>query len=218
MNLVITNSCVSLIDLIFILLDEPDEDRDQLISEHIMGFTEYGRTSGSSSSSSSSSKRPRLERDVGNGDDQSGDERTLAQRLRQQIRRLLSLLACNPQLKLLSSEQFRRYIEYAKKYVHPRLSKAAAKVLQKMYLTMRADCNNGSSKNVSLFLYICLFLPRFLQLAYLSLFLCCLYIYLSIYLRQITLNISSILHFFFSFCFYLFQHRISLSPRDTSRV
>ena len=45
----------------------------------------------------------------------------------------------------LNPELFRKYITYAKKYVHPVLSPAAAKILQKLYLTMRAQSSLGDS-------------------------------------------------------------------------
>ena len=46
---------------------------------------------------------------------------------------------------LLSVELMRRYIEYAKLYVQPVLTPAAAKVLQRLYLTMRAQASAGQS-------------------------------------------------------------------------
>lgn len=39
----------------------------------------------------------------------------------------------------------RRYIEYAKRYCHPQLTPPAAKVIQKLYLTMRAQSSLGAS-------------------------------------------------------------------------
>ena len=44
---------------------------------------------------------------------------------------------------LLPQEILRKYIEYARRYCHPRLTKAAAKVLQRLYLTMRAQSALG---------------------------------------------------------------------------
>jgi DNA helicase MCM8 len=42
-------------------------------------------------------------------------------------------------------DTFRKYIAYARKYVHPILSPAAAKVLQKLYLSMRSQSSLGNS-------------------------------------------------------------------------
>ena len=46
---------------------------------------------------------------------------------------------------LLSQEILRKYIDYSRRYCHPRLTKAAAKVLQRLYLTMRAQSALGTS-------------------------------------------------------------------------
>ena len=50
---------------------------------------------------------------------------------------------------VLSIELMRRYIEYAKQYIHPTLSIAAAKVLQLQYLSMRAQSALGKSTPVT---------------------------------------------------------------------
>lgn len=39
----------------------------------------------------------------------------------------------------------REYIDYARKSIHPRLTKGAAKILQKLYLTLRAKASIGQS-------------------------------------------------------------------------
>lgn len=106
-------------DLIFILLDRPDEGRDKLISEHIL------RVPSSSTSSSSSISKKRSANDA--FDSSSGapaEGQTLAQRLRSDVRRLD---AKDLPFKV-SDEMIRKYIEYARAYVHPRLTKSAAKV------------------------------------------------------------------------------------------
>jgi hypothetical protein len=45
----------------------------------------------------------------------------------------------------LTSDQMKRYIEYAKVYCHPMLTKEAAKVLQRHYLLLRAQSSSGNS-------------------------------------------------------------------------
>lgn len=136
---------VGLADLIFILLDRPDESHDRRISEHIM------QAHGSSGwSGEPPSKRQRdasgasLPAPLSEPDD---SELTLAQRLRRSIQ---SAIHNTGSLGLghdsvLAVELMRRYIEYAKLYVHPTLSTAAAKVLQRLYLTMRAQASAGQS-------------------------------------------------------------------------
>lgn len=47
-------------------------------------------------------------------------------------------------------KQIIRYIAYARKYVHPRLSREAAAVLQETYLRMRAEARLGALRCVAL--------------------------------------------------------------------
>ena len=41
--------------------------------------------------------------------------------------------------RLLEAHELRRYIQYAREHVHPKLTGKAAKILQKLYLTLRAQ-------------------------------------------------------------------------------
>jgi hypothetical protein len=211
-------------DLIFILLDRPDEAHDRMISEHVMRGSGVGASAdagGDAQSHGPASKRARTQgpgsgagagasfsagggrggggsritgdwagtggeggsggggggsvwdicatgrstqgagMDSSFGDDAENDALcTLSQRLRRQIQRLpyapasLFLLLNQGRASSTSTstssctvpvELMRRYIEYAKKYVHPTLSPAAAKVLQRLYLTMRAEASERQS-------------------------------------------------------------------------
>ena len=62
---------------------------------------------------------------------------TLSQRLRRETLQFRD--------RTIDAETFRKYIAYARKYVHPILTPAAAKVLQKLYLTMRSQSSLGDS-------------------------------------------------------------------------
>lgn len=148
-------------DLIFILLDRPDESHDRLISEHIMHA--HGRNPHHAqnhqyqgqSSSEHPNKRARSafeDRSTlgAEGPDSLADA-TLAQRLRHQIATCVQQLGGGSnggqqrQGGVISVELMRRYIEYGKRYVQPALSPGAAKVLQRLYLTMRAQASTGQS-------------------------------------------------------------------------
>ena len=67
--------------------------------------------------------------------DHARDERTLSQRLRLGVSRY----AADP----VPLELLRKYIAYARKYVHPRVTPAAAAVLQDCYLRMRSEARMG---------------------------------------------------------------------------
>lgn len=115
------SALLSRFDLVFILLDRADEGHDRMISEHIMGIR---KASGSLYSNS--------QFDV--AAESTGGEgiETLSQRLRRQC------AAMSDVRRPLDPTLLRRYIEHARCTVFPRLSPAAAKALQKMYLTMRS--------------------------------------------------------------------------------
>ena len=148
-------SLLSRFDLIFILVDTVDESRDKLISEHIMNSHRVSNSSGSNAGSAERygySQLPLSSQDQ----TQSGVEqedfssRTLNQQLRAQCSKVANMLnsqsanRSNFPLQLLPPDVFRKYIEYAKMYVHPRLTPVAAKVLQKFYLTMRSEALIGN--------------------------------------------------------------------------
>jgi DNA replicative helicase MCM subunit Mcm2 (Cdc46/Mcm family) len=84
--------------------------------------------------------------------DQGVDDSTLSQRLRRAVAGYSDMLGAEmdinsggPVARLLHNEVMRKYIEYAKRYCNPKLTKAAAKVLQRLYLTMRAQSSLGNS-------------------------------------------------------------------------
>lgn len=114
------SALLSRFDLVFILLDKPDEGHDRRISEHIMGITRASKSveSGTTGNAVIDDVDPGLE--------------TLSQRLHRQCTQ------CSEVHPALGGSDIRKYIEFARSHVQPKLSPAAAKVLQKMYLTMRS--------------------------------------------------------------------------------
>lgn len=148
-NIKMKSSLLSRFDLIFILLDRPDDARDQIISEHIMDFYD-DRDEGEFNI-----KRRRQNEEYEIKED---DEfLTLSQTLKRQIKTVKinqkwedhqfnsSNNDFESKLYTLRPEQIKRYLEYAKKYVHPTLTKNAAKILQKMYLKLRSHYHQSSS-------------------------------------------------------------------------
>ncbi|PIK54156.1 putative DNA replication licensing factor MCM8 isoform 2 [Apostichopus japonicus] len=121
-NLKMSGALLSRFDLAFILLDKPDEDMDSMLSEHIMaqfaGRHRKRKVSGDLLSPSNNSI-------ILDGDDES---KPLAERLKAKRGE-----DCDP----IPSQLLRKFIAYARKYVHPQLSKESAKVLQTFYLELR---------------------------------------------------------------------------------
>ncbi|NWR73937.1 MCM8 helicase, partial [Centropus unirufus] len=125
-NLKMGSALLSRFDLVFILLDTPNEDHDHLLSEHVMAIR-AGKQAACSSA--------------------------VVTRTNTQDRSVLEVLSDRPlleRLKVLPGENFdpiphqllRKYVGYARQYVHPRLSPEAAQVLQEFYLELRKQ-NQG---------------------------------------------------------------------------
>ena len=115
-NLKINPALLSRFDLIFILLDKPDEDMDQLLSEHVMSLHAGRKNS------------PKKIQEKYLQSQMNEKEISLVKRLK---------LFPKEQFDPVPSPLMRKYIGYARKYIHPKLSKEAAKVLQSFFLDLR---------------------------------------------------------------------------------
>lgn len=137
---------LSRFDLVFILLDKPDEARDRMISSHIMRIH---NASAAQDAASGGGERPAGAVPV------DREEMTLTQRLRRasdsivnhvpyDVLRKCVLLRWPPSPfaltwvhSLVSLACFgarpRRYISYARQYCHPKITAPAAKVLVRVF-------------------------------------------------------------------------------------
>eukprot|EP01018_Ginkgo_biloba_P024667 Gb_07123 [translate_table: standard] len=122
-NLKMSAALLSRFDLVFILLDKPDELLDKRVSEHIMALH-----SGSEDRYSSTKQSLfQINQSEEEGNASSG---SLASRLK-----LNPVKDCD--FVPLPGPLLRKYIAYAKQFVIPRMSTAAADVLQQFYLKLR---------------------------------------------------------------------------------
>ena len=137
-NLKMATALLTRFDLVFILLDKPDDGHDRKISEHIM------RTHALASNLNDTSLinddhynqlNSHQYEIIQTNEDTS--EMTLSQRLRRQAN-FFSSSSLNP-------DTLRKYVEFARQHIHPRLTAAAAKVLQRLYLTLRSQQSLGKS-------------------------------------------------------------------------
>jgi len=113
-NLKIGAPLLSRFDLIYILLDKPDQEMDKFLSEHVMSLH-------------SGKKKPRLEYSFHESANET-EKVSVASLLR--VSRAESFDPIPPPL-------LRKYIAYAKKYVQPKMTIEASKVLQDFYLELR---------------------------------------------------------------------------------
>ncbi|KAJ1789076.1 DNA replication licensing factor mcm8, partial [Coemansia sp. RSA 2399] len=126
-NLRINSALLSRFDLVFILLDKPDEDMDRFLSEHVMSLH-----SGSADRSQRVSTQTQRPPDAVNSDADdvfgTGSNNSLKKWL---------CLQPGEKLDAIPPPLLRKYVAYARKYVHPQLSQAAKQRLREFYLELR---------------------------------------------------------------------------------
>eukprot|EP00795_Rhopilema_esculentum_P003026 gene3026-1294_t len=120
-NLKMNGALLSRFDLVFILLDNPDEELDCILSEHVMAI--HCGSVGQSSSETREVQEPQEASVLDEARSQWEADKPLSQRL--------------------------KYIAYARKYVHPKLSPEAATILQDFYLMLRRQYRGPDSTPVT---------------------------------------------------------------------
>ncbi|VVA97025.1 unnamed protein product [Arabis nemorensis] len=131
-NLKMSAALLSRFDLVFILLDKPDELLDKQVSEHIMSLH-----SGSGETSSALKKLKTASRNAGYANIHA-KEGSLLSRLRFDSKK-------DDDFAPVPGQLLRKYIAYARTFVNPKMSKEAGEIIQKFYLKLRdhntsADC------------------------------------------------------------------------------
>ncbi|XP_053622014.1 DNA helicase MCM8 [Plodia interpunctella] len=123
-NLKINPALLSRFDLVFILLDQPDEKNDAMLSEHVLAM-HSGQKSKKVGSHDANASIITSQYDKG---------ASLSKRLQ---------LKPGENIDTLPLVLFRKYIAYAQRYVHPKLSAEAATTLQNFYLDLRHNHQNS---------------------------------------------------------------------------
>ncbi|KAF2879292.1 hypothetical protein ILUMI_26884 [Ignelater luminosus] len=124
-NIKMSPPLISRFDLIFILLDQPSEQYDVLLSEHVLALHSGLQTKSFSVSTNLC-------------DDNKSKS-------------LKDCLKLRPgeSIDYLPHQLLRKYIAYAQKYVHPRVSQEAQDVLRQFYLELRKQCQVNSCSPVT---------------------------------------------------------------------
>ncbi|KAJ1840881.1 DNA replication licensing factor mcm8, partial [Coemansia sp. RSA 2703] len=123
-NLKINSALLSRFDLIFILLDRPDAEMDRFLSEHVMALHSGSKiTPGSATTSNSQYSRQAAGDSESEANTSSFKEQLLVQP--------------GESIDPIPAGLLRKYVAYARKYVHPRLSPEATQKLKEFYLELR---------------------------------------------------------------------------------
>jgi DNA helicase MCM8 len=141
-NIKTNAALLSRFDLVFILVDKPDEQHDRMISGHILAAHRGAADAGVGVGVGVSVGHKRTReghgaKEIASTADMRADGITLTQRLRKQCAQHVG--------RELSLEALKSYIDYARRYCMPAMTPAAAKVLQRLYLNLRSRVLLGES-------------------------------------------------------------------------
>lgn len=141
-NIKMSAPLLSRFDLIFILMDRPDEALDRHLSERVVAQHAGGARAAGAQAALIEFNR-------------TGGERCSLEDASSTLSRapLLARLALNPveaaAFEPVPSALLHKYIVYARRHVHPRLTRDAACVLQTFYLTLRERASGADSTPIT---------------------------------------------------------------------
>ncbi|XP_032818836.1 DNA helicase MCM8 isoform X1 [Petromyzon marinus] len=137
-NLKMGSALLSRFDLVFILVDTPDEERDHVLSEHVMAMHAGKRMLAGASVSRAAA--PGLKLTASSSSDDVLGGLSLSDRLK--ARR-------GEALDPVPHSLLRKYVGYARRYVRPCLSAEAAQTLQDFYLELRRQHHGGDGTPIT---------------------------------------------------------------------
>ena len=130
-NMRMSPAMLSRFDLVFLLLDRPDALRDQKLTEHVMaahsGLAARAHAARAGLLEGSAAPTLLITETAGAGAEGGVRRKALCDSLRQR----------KPDDEPLPPQLLRKYIAYARQYVHPTLTSEAAAVLKAFYLQLR---------------------------------------------------------------------------------
>ncbi|XP_028279938.1 DNA helicase MCM8 [Parambassis ranga] len=132
-NLKMSSALLSRFDVVFLLLDIPDESHDRRLSEHVMA-NRAGK--GRTSSAMVTRNNGELETSIL----LQHSDMPLSERLQ---------IPTDEALDPIPACLLRKYISYARQYVHPSLSPEAAQTLQDFYLSLRSQANTADATPIT---------------------------------------------------------------------
>ncbi|XP_043991966.1 DNA helicase MCM8 [Gambusia affinis] len=132
-NLKMGSALLSRFDVVFLLLDIPDESHDRRLSEHVMANRAgKGRTSSATVTRTSNDPETSI----------------LLQHAALPLSERLQFPA-NESVDVIPTCLLRKYISYARQYVRPTLSPEAAKTLQDFYLSLRSQAHSADATPIT---------------------------------------------------------------------
>lgn len=130
-NIKLNDALLSRFDLIFVILDRPDEEIDKYLTERILAKT----TANNSNSNSQFSKAKTLSTQLA----ETGDSMHSTAFLRD-LSKKHQVNADN----LISHQMMKKYISYAQRFISPKMSEEATQVLKDFYLSCRKNSSDDA--------------------------------------------------------------------------
>uniref|UniRef100_A0A3B3T4H3 DNA helicase MCM8 n=1 Tax=Paramormyrops kingsleyae TaxID=1676925 RepID=A0A3B3T4H3_9TELE len=134
-NLKMGSALLSRFDLVFILLDTPNEDYDHMVSDHVIAMRS-GKTVVRAGATVSHTDTRESEISIL----EAVGDKPISESLK---------VGPRESLDLIPHQLLRKYIGYARHYVHPKLSAEAAQVLQDFYLELRRQNQSADSTPIT---------------------------------------------------------------------
>ncbi|XP_065748057.1 DNA helicase MCM8 isoform X3 [Phocoena phocoena] len=134
-NLKMGSALLSRFDLVFILLDTPNEDHDHLLSEHVIAIR-----AGKQRAVSSATVARMNSQDSNTSILEVVSDKPLSERLK---------VVPGETIDPIPHQLLRKYIGYARQYVSPRLSTEATQILQGFYLELRKQSQRLNSSPIT---------------------------------------------------------------------
>jgi DNA helicase MCM8 len=152
-NIKIPAPLLSRFDIVFILLDKPDADRDLLLSEHVLAMHAAQKTTKRLMGAAPPQRIGLSQPGASLFSQSQSDQADPSQREWEASRPLSQRLALSPQqqreLEVIPQPLLRKYIAYARKYCSPRLCEGAKDVLRSFYHQLREDHKTADSTPVT---------------------------------------------------------------------
>lgn len=156
------SALLSRFDVVFILLDVPDESHDRQLSEHVManragrgrtGSTMVTRTNNELETSIllDHSDLPLSEQlQVTNGaSSQRCTVISVKYHFHAKSESICVKIPAGESVDIIPACLLRKYVSYARQYVHPSLSPEAAQTIQDFYLSLRAQAHSPDSTPIT---------------------------------------------------------------------
>eukprot|EP00808_Paulinella_micropora_P017463 g80983.t1 len=146
-NLKMSTPLLSRFDIVFILFDSPDTQKDYMLSEHVIAIhsgnnknTEFSSTQKPSQRLTQTQREEIKQSVFMSGMDEWMKQKPLAERLQ---------LKTNEREDPIPPQLLRKYIAYARKYVKPWLNDDAKKILGEFYLKLRKEHQSADSTPIT---------------------------------------------------------------------